>query len=113
MSFPKPEDETPAIRKLRGRIGALALHAHHDGRSITAGMRARSTQLLNQRLLDEIDEGSPGLWEPERMRRLLYARSQYFASLALKSAKARQRRKSTKPLHPKTTETGTEVRDGQ
>lgn len=72
---------------MRGRIGAYALHAHHDPRQTTA--KARATFLA--RFLDEVDPDGT-LPEAERLRRAASARKAYFARLALKSARARARK---------------------
>ncbi len=72
---------------LRGRIGALRLHATHDSRQLTAKARERFLSRFER----EVDpEGV--LSEAERARRAEYARKAYFAQLALKSAKARRRK---------------------
>ena len=101
MSLPSQPQDSPGIRSLRGRVGALALHALYDSRVISAPGREASRVRLNDRLLAVIDEVNPGLPEAERARRLAYARSAHFSSLALKSATARAKRKSRKPIHPR------------
>jgi hypothetical protein len=97
---------SPAEASLRGKIGAYRLHATHDPSATTE--KARRTFL--DRFLDEVDPQRL-LPEQERDRRALMARKAYFAQLALKSARARQR--STKkvaagslPNIPATTEEG-------
>lgn len=81
--------EEPSLRTLAARIGAYALHAQRDPKITTA--RARAAFLA--RFVQQVDpEGK--LPEAERLRRAEYAKSEYFARLALKSAKARQRRKA-------------------
>ncbi len=74
---------------LRGRIGAYALHAHHDPRETTQAARAK----FLARFLDEVDPDRT-LPEGERLRRADAARRAYFARLALRSAQARARRAS-------------------
>ena len=75
---------------LRGRIGAFRLHATHDPRETTA--KARAAFLM--RFETEVDPD--GVLDPsERSRRAQAARSAYFARLALKSARARRRRRPT------------------
>ena len=79
---------TPAERTLRARIGAYRLHATHDSRETTAA--ARSAFLANfERQVDP--EGI--LSADERRLRAAAARKAYFARLALKSARARRKRK--------------------
>ncbi len=75
---------TPAERKLRARIGGLALAAQQDPREYTAPARR---QFL-ARFENEVDPGRT-LPEGERARRAEAARKLYFARLALKSAKSR------------------------
>jgi hypothetical protein len=80
---------SPQERSLRGRIGALRLHASHDPRETTKAARAA----FLSRFEAEVDpEGV--LPQAERERRAQYARKAYFAKLALKSAKARRKRAS-------------------
>lgn len=86
---------TPQLRSLRGRIGAYALHATHDGREITASARAA----FAERFAREVDPA--GILLPaERARRAEAARRAYFAKLALRSAIARGRKTlvSRRPL---------------
>ena len=78
----------PKEMALRGRIGAFRLHATHDPRTTTAKARAA----FLSRFESEVDPH--GVLDPsERSRRALAARSAYFARLALKSARARRRRR--------------------
>lgn len=80
----------PDEMALRGRIGAFRLHATHDPRETTA--KARAAFLM--RFETEVDPD--GVLDPsERSRRAQAARSAYFARLALKSARARRRRRPT------------------
>src|ERR1700738_4171908 len=95
---------SPAEAALRGRIGALTLHARRDPRETTA--RARRTFL--ERFFDEVDPDRT-LPESERQRRAEYARKAYFARLALKSARTRARKKTAKAA---TLAVPTEVRRG-
>ncbi|MHB1162477.1 MAG: hypothetical protein ACYC3V_19415 [Chloroflexota bacterium] len=77
---------TPQEASLRGRLGALALHAHHN--PVETTKKARETFLA--RFEREVDpEGV--LPEAERKRRAEYARKAYSARLALKSARARRK----------------------
>ena len=81
----------PNEMALRGRIGAFRLHATHDPRATTAKARAA----FLSRFETEVDPD--GVLDPsERDRRALAARSAYFARLALKSARARRRRRGTR-----------------
>lgn len=83
-----PPGLTPQEASLRGRIGAYRLHATHDPRDTTA--RARATFLV--KFEREVDpEGV--LPQAERQRRAEYARKAHFTRLALKSARARRRKK--------------------
>ena len=75
----------PAHRQLRARIAAHAMHAQHDGRTITQSAR--------QTFLDrfERDVDPDGVLPPhERAHRAEQARRSYFNALALKSAQARR-----------------------
>jgi hypothetical protein len=77
-----------SLYALRGRLGAYTLHATHDPRETTAA--ARATFL--ERFIDEVDPNRE-LPEAERNRRAEAARKAYFTRLALKSAKARRKRR--------------------
>lgn len=77
---------SPSEASLRGRIGAYRLHATHDPRETTS--KARETFL--SRFEREVDP-ERALPEAERTRRAMMARKAYFASLALKSARARRK----------------------
>lgn len=79
----------PSIEaSLRGRIGALRLHATHDPRETTKNARAA----FLSRFLREVDPDGL-LSVEERLRRAAYARRAYFARLAHRSAVARAKRK--------------------
>jgi hypothetical protein len=67
-----------------GRLGAHRLHASHDPQETTRAARAKSAELLDARLLREIEEAEPGLTAEERLRRLGHARKAHFLALALK-----------------------------
>lgn len=75
--------------RLRGRIGALTVHARHDSRALTAKARTR----FLERFLDEVDPERQ-LPEEERQRRAQSARRAYFVRLALRSATVRAERRS-------------------
>jgi hypothetical protein len=79
--------DEPNIRTLAARVGAYSLHAQRDPKITTA--RARAAFLA--RFVDEVDPERK-LPEAERLRRAEYAKSAYFARLALASAKARRRK---------------------
>jgi hypothetical protein len=79
---------TAAQRSTRSRLAALSLHAKRDSREITAAARA----VFNQRFYKLADpNGELSLEERERRAQLL--RRAYFAGLALKSSRVRERRK--------------------
>ena len=78
-----------SIREQRARLGGLALSATQDPHVYTA--RARRAFL--DRFEDAVDPLRE-LPEGERERRATAARRLYFARLALRSAKARARRRS-------------------
>ncbi len=76
-----------SLATLRGRAGAHAMHARHNSKEITAPARAAFMARW------ERDVDPDGVLEPaERARRAEHAKKAYFASLALKSAKARRKR---------------------
>lgn len=77
---------TPEERSLRARVAAHAMHAKNDAKATTAA--ARDTFLSSfERQVDP-----DGVLAPEeRARRAEHARKAHFASLALKSAKARRK----------------------
>ena len=74
-------------RRLRARIGGLALSASKDSKAYTAAGRAA----FLARFLDEVDPERE-LPEHERERRALAARKLYFSQLALRSSRARSRK---------------------
>lgn len=79
---------TPAEKTLRARLAAHTLHAQVDGRTHTAPARAA----FNARFEKQVDPD--GILAPaERARRAESARKAYFAGLALKSARARRKRR--------------------
>jgi hypothetical protein len=86
-----PDRPDPAgdrsIARIRGRIGAYALHASRDARELTASAR----KAFMGRFEAEVDPDRI-LSAGERERRAEYAKKRYFQSLALKSAKARRQR---------------------
>ena len=73
---------TSEMRRMRGRIGALTMHARNDTSVVSANGRKAADTKLNDRLLDEIDPDR-SLPEAERERRLAYARKAHFQGLAL------------------------------
>jgi hypothetical protein len=74
-----PADKLAA---LRGRIGAMALHATHDPRQTTAAARSAFDRRFYVNLPTDLSDD-------ERERRAQYMRRQYFAALAYRSAVAR------------------------
>ncbi|MDA1196202.1 MAG: hypothetical protein O2894_13615 [Planctomycetota bacterium] len=80
-------------RSLAGRIGAFALHARRDVYETTAAGRAAARTALDARLIARFDIDLESVDGP---RRLEAARRAHFAALALRSAKARQRRSGAK-----------------
>lgn len=79
---------TPAERKLRGRIGGLALASQRDPNEYTAKARASFLERF------ERDVDPKGILSPEeRQRRAQAARKAHFARLALKSAQSRRKGK--------------------
>jgi hypothetical protein len=84
---------TPEEKSLRGWIGAHTVHGKYDGRAITANGRAKWLGSF----LEQVDEQTPGLPEPERLRRAEHLLRAHMGKLALKSAKARRRRKELSP----------------
>jgi hypothetical protein len=75
--------------RLRGRIGALRLHATHDPRTTTAKAR----QVFRDSFEREVDPAGV-LPEDERRRRADSARRAHYARLARLSALARRARRS-------------------
>jgi hypothetical protein len=76
---------SPEQRSLRASIAAHALHGSRDSRELTANARAA----FLKRFLDEVDAASPGLPEPERLRRAEHLLRSYMQRLALRSSRAR------------------------
>jgi hypothetical protein len=79
----RPFDPTAMAR--RGRIGAFVTHSRHDPRETTRAARAAFLARFER---DVDPDGT--LPEAERLRRGGYARSAYFARLALASARTRR-----------------------
>jgi len=79
------ESLTRTERRLRGRIGAYALHARHDPRATTAAARLA----FSRRFVDLVDPDRT-LPEDERRRRAEAARKAYFTRLAYRSVQARR-----------------------
>ncbi len=81
-----PASLTPAERTLRARMAAHALHA--QGKTNTGPAREK----FLARFEAEVDPA--GILAPEeRARRAEHARRSYFTGLALKSARARRKRR--------------------
>lgn len=80
---------TPAERRLRGQIGAHAMHAKHSGAETTAAARRG----FFARFEIEVDPESL-LPATERQRRACHAQAAYMTKLSLKAAQARSRRKA-------------------
>jgi hypothetical protein len=79
--------ERPSDHSLRGRIGAFAQHSRYDTRETTSAGRAA---FLAKFELEVDPDGT--LPVPERHRRAVARRREYFARLALASAVARRKR---------------------
>jgi hypothetical protein len=82
---------TPEQRTLRARMGGYALVA--QGKTNTAPARKASPQSLDYWAAKVDPDGI--LPEDERLKRAEAARRQYMTSLALKSSKARARKKAS------------------
>jgi hypothetical protein len=78
---------TSTEASLRGRIGALALHASHDSKELTKNARAAFRSKFER----EVDPNGE-LPEEERLRRAEMKRREFYARMAHASWKARQRR---------------------
>jgi len=76
-----------AERRQRARLAAHAMHAHHDGRAVTA--KARRTFL--ERFEHQVDPDGV-LPVAERRRRAEHARREHMLRLALRSAQVRRQR---------------------
>lgn len=87
------ESLTRTERRLRGRIGAYALHAGHDPRATTAAARLA----FSRRFVDLVDPDRT-LPEAERTRRAEAARKAYFTRLAYRSVQARRAARPTRPF---------------
>jgi hypothetical protein len=82
------DELTPAQRRLRAQIAAHASWAHTEDR---AARTAAARQAAHDRFERQVDP--EGVLPPgERARRAESARKAYFLSLALRSAKSRNRR---------------------
>lgn len=81
-------ETTPTDRVLQARLAAHALHAQHDSRRLTEPAR----RAFLDRFEHQVDPEHL-LGPRERERRAEQARRSYFTALALKSARARRRRK--------------------
>lgn len=75
------------LNSLRGRIGAHALHARYDSRSLTKAAREH----FLARFEAEVDPDRR-LAPEERARRAEHARKAYFTLMAYRSALARRAR---------------------
>lgn len=82
--------ETPQERTLRARLAAQTLHSRVDSKEHTEPARAAFLAGFE----DEVDPDRT-LPEAERKRRAESARKAHFTRLALKSAQARRKAKST------------------
>jgi hypothetical protein len=80
---------SPTARSLRARLAALELHASTDSREHTRPARAA----FMERFERQVDPDGVLPLE-ERQRRAECAKRAYFTRLALRSAQARQSRKS-------------------
>ena len=85
------ESLTRTERRLRGRIGAYALHARHDPRATTAAARLA----FSSRFVDLVDPDRT-LPDNERRRRAAAARKAYFTRLAYRSVQARRTARARK-----------------
>jgi hypothetical protein len=82
---------SPEERTLRARIGAHSLHSQRNAKELTAPAR----RAFLDRFEREVDP--KGVLSPtERSRRADHARKSYMMRLALRSAKARRKRKATR-----------------
>jgi hypothetical protein len=79
---------TPEQRRLRARMGGHAAHAKHDSTALTAPARAAFLARFERQV-----DPDGRLTVEERARRAEHAKQAYFAGLALKSARARARRR--------------------
>ncbi len=79
---------TPEERSLRARIAAYSLHAQRDSRELTKP----ALKAFLDRFEKQVDPNG-ALPVEERRRRAEAAKKAYMSALALKSAKARRRRR--------------------
>jgi hypothetical protein len=82
-----PISLSPEQRSLRASLAAHEMHARHDSQEITANARAG----FLAKFLAQVDEISPGLPEPERIRRAEHLLRAHMKRLALASSKARRK----------------------
>ena len=80
-------------RSTLGRIGALSLHATHDGREITANASARFLGWFEREVLATAEAAGETLSPAELARRAEYAKRAYFLKLSTRSARIRAARK--------------------
>ena len=85
-----PLSLTPEQRSLRASLAAHKMHAQNDSREVTANARAA----FLQKFLDEVDGATPGLPDPERLRRAEHLLRAHMKRLALASSRARSRKRS-------------------
>ena len=78
---------SPKERSLRASIAAHTMHGRHDSREITASARHG----FLAKFLTEVDAMTPGLPEPERVRRAEHLLRAHMQRLAMRSAKARRK----------------------
>ena len=86
----------PLPDQIRGSIGGLTTASRHDPKVTSQHGRAASDAALDARLLADIDAREANLPEPERQRRLVYARKAHFARLAYASLVAREKKREAK-----------------
>jgi hypothetical protein len=79
---------TTEQRSLRASLAAHEMHARNDSREITANARAG----FLGKFLREVDAATPGLPEPERLRRAEHLMRAHMKRLALASSKARAKK---------------------
>jgi hypothetical protein len=82
-----PISLSPEQRSLRASLAAHEMHARHDSREITANARAG----FQSKFLAQVDATTPGLPEPERIRRAEHLLRAHMKRLALASSKARRK----------------------
>jgi hypothetical protein len=81
-------DRAAARRRMAARVGGLALHSKYDSRALTEPARKG----FRDRFLDEVDPDMK-LSASERERRADLALRSHMAKLAIKSSRARQKKK--------------------